>query len=551
MTPAGAPQTPIRSPRRVSRVGLLGLTGLCALLVLSSGCTPPNPRHACPLLPPGALALHPTGDGLDPERPAVEGQAAAGALVAHPIWVPPGATVTVSGLGHGQALALVTYGPRNVLGGFPHCLALEAGASPSVRFASEEGGEYLVLAGTLPGGEPLAYTLTTTCDGCDGAPRCPTLAEQGCADVRCDGELLRVGGCLTCTCSEALCGPDRRPGPAGSCVLPACDCAEAPDAPVCGADGETWPNACEASCAGMPVAREGPCAPCPLACETPCFGRRVLSADGCPTCDCMPTFAPDAASCAACPLDGAPVCGSDGVTYPNACRARCAGAKLLYMAACTDACDSAPPDCPLDCPLGLRPVRGGAHCLACACLPPPSGCALTADGPLCATLPAIGETTVGSACLALALGATSDATRWGACGVRCASDEDCPATSRCQLGGYLDGRCLLEDTECGCSPLLDPICGADGDTWANACLARCAGVRVVHRGACCAQAPTCDAVAWTDTRGCPTTCGAPRPADCATNAAAAEACLPDGSPVDGTACEAHARGQAAFPEACP
>ncbi len=519
---------------------------LLAILLLG-GCTEPTHDLACALLAPGALELHPEGSALTPDRP-VSGTAPRGVLVAHPVSLAPGESLTVKATST-RALELIAYGPRNAFGGFPHCSALEVGTSPRVTLESAEGGEFLVLIGPLPGEDALTYTLETSCKTCIDAPRCPTLSDLGCPDIRCDGELERVDGCLTCTCSKALCGPDRGAGPAGSCTLPACVCDD--DDPVCGADHRTYKSPCEAACAGVPVAKSGPCdIACPLTCDTPCFGLRTLGEDGCPTCNCLPAFAPDSPSCEACPLTRAPVCGSDGVTYPNACRARCAGAKLLYLGACTN-CRTAPPGCDLDCALGLRPVEGGTHCLACACAAPSAACDLTSESdPLCATLPGLGETTVGSACAALTLGATPDTTLWGPCGLRCENDSDCPERAHCPVSGYLAHRCLLDTPDpCGCSPILEPVCGSDGATWDNACLARCAGLEVVHDGECCGTPPACEDYSL-DARGCPATCGIAT-ADCADNAATATSCLEDGTPSADSACQAHARGEPSFPEFCP
>lgn len=570
---------PSRSLRRALAVALVAIA--------APACGEDSSHLACPLLMPGTLALHPDGGPLpvsaDGEA-SLTGTAAGGHLVAHPAWLGAGQAVKIVARSEASSadplsrgpLVAIAYGPRNGFGGYSHCRALKSGQQVELTLAAETAGEYLVLVGTPPGtpttpAAAVSYTVTTTCTaGCDSSDLCPTLAERGCPDVRCDGELARdEAGCPTCECrTDTLCGPDRRAGPAGACVLPACACP-AGDSPVCGADGRTWPSRCEAACALVPVAREGPCEiTCPAldTCEAPCFGLRTIGTDGCPTCACRARFADDAASCGACPLVTAPVCGSDGLTYTNACRARCNGARILYAGACREGCTSPPPDCALDCAHGLRPVAGGTHCLACACASVPASCDPEGGAPVCVTLPGpIGETTVGSACLALALGAGDDGARWGACGERCGDERPCPEGASCAQAGFLEGRCLLDGDAggaCGCSALVTPVCGrvvSPGpgpiealESFDNACLARCAGAVVVHEGPCCESAVSCDGgeVAQLDTAGCPVACGPARSGLCASTAAFSVACDLDGEPVGTSACEAHLAGEEAFVEAC-
>lgn len=537
---------------------------LAALGLLA--CDASAPTAACPLLAPGALVdipVVPLTAGEVQARISGAGGDAGGrvALAFH-----AGSAVAITATAAG-ATGLIGYGPRNVFGGFGHCVALGA---DRVGFQTTEAGEYLLLVAAAGTGDVAISVERTPTSLAPEAPPCPPLAELGCPAVRCDGELARDdAGCLTCACEAgALCGPERAAGPGGSCVLPACRCA--PGEAVCGADGQTWDSACDAECHGVPVARVGACeAVCPeaTACERPCFGlRRVDPATSCPTCACQTTFAQEAASCRACPLDPAPVCGSDGRTWLNACRARCAGARILYGGACDPSCTLAPEGCTLDCAHGLLPAaEAGGDCLRCACAgPAPLDCpAFGANA--CVTL-AGGrlETTVGSACVASALGA--DGGVWGACGLPCADDGACRGeawlgdAARCQASGFLEGRCLDGDAgPCGCGALVDPVCATSGTTWPNLCRLRCAGETFLHLGACCdGEAPACGAgeVAEHDPRGCPTgacvaAADALRGRGCAENAAVAPACVRDGAATGTSACQAALTGTMAWPEACP
>jgi len=121
-------------------------------------------------------------------------------------------------------------------------------------------------------------------------------------------------------------------------------------APVCGADGKTYANACTAACFQVTVEHEGECVACPSLkdCDLECTNGYEVDANGCQLCECVGEDCPelnctlqcefgyklDANGCALCecasgpgcdcPTVQAPVCGVDGTTYGNACLAACA-----------------------------------------------------------------------------------------------------------------------------------------------------------------------------------------------------------------------------------
>ena len=122
----------------------------------------------------------------------------------------------------------------------------------------------------------------------------------------------------------------------GSCEIRPSACPQV-WAPVCGCDGNTYDNSCDANNNGVNISHQGECPH--KACESgdqcsddeycrfePCksdVGACTEQPETCPE-----TFAP------------APVCGCDGKTYADSCHAAKAGKSVDYEGECkTDDCD--------------------------------------------------------------------------------------------------------------------------------------------------------------------------------------------------------------------
>ena len=103
--------------------------------------------------------------------------------------------------------------------------------------------------------------------------------------------------------ADGICpGDDSYEGAKGT--LPLCSSCKNVNLPVCGADNNSYQNACKARCKGVSIAYKGKC----------------LTNNHTNKCGCQ--------------AGGNPVCGRDGRTYSNACEARCKKIGILYNSGC-------------------------------------------------------------------------------------------------------------------------------------------------------------------------------------------------------------------------
>eukprot|EP01080_Neovahlkampfia_damariscottae_P002398 gene2398-2862_t len=213
--------------------------------------------------------------------------------------------------------------------------------------------------------------------------------------------------------------------------------------PVCGVDGKTYGNSCEAKCADVQVDGAGPC----------------------------PEIKPKPKICA-CPRSWIPVCGSDGKTYGNSKCAACANAKVVHEGKCTEKKGCL-------CPLLYAPVCGkDGKTYSNECMASCEKIEIAFDGD-CEQAKKPKKLSRIERIFKMV-----DANNDGAIVMK-------------ELKDYLKmnkmnripkfGRKSIPEPikkSCVCNEIYSPVCGENLKTYSNECELECDDVGILHRGQC-------------------------------------------------------------------
>jgi len=258
--------------------------------------------------------------------------------------------------------------------------------------------------------------------------------------------------------------------------------------PVCGTDGQTYPNSCEAARYCVGVAYNGMCGQQPTTCVDADLDGYSSTGGNCGPVDCNDTNPAINPGTTCYYVRYAPVCGVDGVTYTGACDADKACMPIAHAGECTqppicldadqDGYSSTGGSCgPVDCNDFNPAINPGVICPYTFIYAPVCGVdGITYDSGCAAQQACMGIAHNG-ACVQLPTCTDKDQDGYSPDGGSC-GPVDCNDTDPGVNPGMV------------CSAVYAPVCGSDGNTYGNSCEAAQACVTIASEGQCY-QPPVC------------------------------------------------------------